>query len=446
MSPDLERLLRESREALPVPDEDASERARRRTLSTLRTRRTRPRALFLAGATVVTAVILGVTAGSLNAPSVTAAQEPPLLGFVPESGWFALQAAPRATAGQQTTAVAANIPFAADDVVSGFVEPSGLPYSTLLTLPPGGIVIVLNMTPESELHYAPIPTNPEYPERVLPLRLRDAVPLTRWGAQVRPDQPTAQYQLRAKLVGQHVDVYVYFGVVRPSQAQLQEAQRQLSGLVVRERDGAAASSASSSSQHKEVVLDRSYACSSVLLGGVYELESKAHAGWPGDAEWSKLPYAVVATGGWAGPAYPVAPRNSLAWISAGAPSSSTTVGMGDERFPPTAGGTLGVNTTLCKPSLASVPLASPAEAGTHAPPEQFGFECVAPRQLFLRIRATLDEAAVLGKRARYFRATDAPVRDAELVVRAPSGALLTHASVERFGDARLYAAKECTPR
>ena len=86
------------------------------------------------------AIVLGVTAGSLNAPTGTAAREPAVLGFVPEPGWFALQSPPPAVPGQQTVAVAANVPFARDDVIHGLVEPSGLPYSTLLGLPPTGIV------------------------------------------------------------------------------------------------------------------------------------------------------------------------------------------------------------------------------------------------------------------------------------------------------------------
>ena len=154
MSSELDRLLGGGRDARPVPDESATERARRRSLAAVRSRRRRARIVVLAGATLVTALALGVSAGSLNAPGVTAAREPAALGFVPEPGWFALQSPPPATRGQQTVAVAANVPFAADDVENGLVEPSGLPFSTLLTLPPEGIVIVAAMTPAAETHAA----------------------------------------------------------------------------------------------------------------------------------------------------------------------------------------------------------------------------------------------------------------------------------------------------
>ena len=233
MSSEFERELRDAREALPMPDESSTQRARHRAVGSLRRRRRRTRALVVVGAMLASAVALGVTAGSLNAPSGTAAREPAVLGFVPEPGWFALQSPPPAIEGQQTVAVAANVPFAADDVEDGLVEPSGLPYSTLLTLPPEGIVIVSTMTPQSEPHYAPVPTAPEYPRVELPLRLRDALPVLTWGAQVRPDQPTAQFHMRAHLRGYNVEVVVYFGTPRPSAALMREAQSQLSGFVFR---------------------------------------------------------------------------------------------------------------------------------------------------------------------------------------------------------------------
>ena len=97
------------------------------------------------------------------------------------------------------------------------------------------------MTPETSPHLAPIPTNPVYPKVELPLRLRNGVPWVQWGAQVRPDQPLAQYQLRASIRAYNVDVYVYFGTSRPSKSQFDDAQRQLDGLVVRSQQSASAS-------------------------------------------------------------------------------------------------------------------------------------------------------------------------------------------------------------
>lgn len=446
MSSDLDRLLQEARDALPAPNEPSTERARHRALAALRTRRTRPRVLVLVGATLVTAALLGITAGSLNAPSVTAAREPAVLGFVPEPGWFALQSAPPAVEGQQTAAVAANVPFAPDDVLNGLVEPSGLPYSTLLSLPPHGIVIVMTMVPDSEPHVAPVPVNPLYEERELPLRLRDGVPLLQWGAQVRPDQPLAQYQLRARLVEQNVDVVVYFGTARPSASQMRAAQRQLARLVVQQQGGGATSAGAAPEIATTAVIDRTYSCDAVLLGGVYELKSRAHAGVPSGSGWSKLPYAVVASGGWAGPmtGLPNAPGNSLAWITAGTPSSSTTVDTEAEVFPVLGGGTLGMNESLCRPSRAKVLLGRAGLRGGDAPQDAIGFECVAPRRLLVRFRATVQGSTALRERAQIFLATNAPARDALLVARTPAGKLLAYASVDRLGRAQLYTAKGCT--
>ena len=152
MSSELDRLLRDAREALPGPDDAATARARGRAIAPPRTSRARGRILVLTGATLVAAIVLGVTAGSLTAPTGAAAREPAALGFVPEPGWFALQSPPPVVPGQQTVAVAANVPFARDDTIHGLVEPSGLPYSTLLGLPPKGIVVVASMTSDTPPH------------------------------------------------------------------------------------------------------------------------------------------------------------------------------------------------------------------------------------------------------------------------------------------------------
>ncbi len=360
MSSDLERMLRDAREALPEPGDDTTQRVRGRSVSTVRRRRRRARIVVLVGAMLVAAVALGVTAGSLNAPTGTAAREPAVIGFVPEQGWFALQSPPPAVPGQQTAAVAANVPFAADDVVHGLVEPSGLPYSTLLSLTPRGIVLVATMTPETSPHIAPIPTNPIYPKVELPLRVRDGVPWVQWGAQVRPDQPLAQYQLRASIRDYNVDVVVYFGTSRPSKRQLDEAQRQLEGLVVRSQQSASAPARAGAvdSTAALAVIDRTYVCNTSILGGIYELKNRAHGGVRSGSGWSKLPYAGASSGGWAGPltGLPNAPSNTLAWITAGAPSASTTVGGDGEVFPVLGGGTIGVNSSMCRPSKAKVAL------------------------------------------------------------------------------------------
>ena len=447
MSSELERMLRDAREALPEPGEDATQRVRGRSVATVRRRRRRTRVLVLVGAMLVAAVALGVTAGSLNAPAGTAAREPAIIGFVPEHGWFALQSPPPAVPGQQTAAVAANVSFAADDVVHGLVEPSGLPYSTLLSLPPRGIVLVATMTPETTPHLAPIPTNPIYPKVELPLRLRNGVPWVQWGAQVRPDEPLAQYQLRASIRDYNVDVVVYFGTSRPSKSQMDEAQRQLNGLVVRSTQSAQpdASTVPVAPVVPLTIIDRTYSCEAALLGGVYELKTRAHAGIRSGSGWAKLPFMVAASGGWAGPVHGLrhAAGNSLVWISAGQPSASTTVDLDSQSFPVLGGGTLGVNSEACRPSRAAVLLTSAGLRGGTLGRDSAFIDCPSPKRLLIRFRATVEGSSALRDRALIFSATNAPVREAKLAVRAPSGKALAYADVAQSGKTRLFTAKEC---
>ena len=446
MSSDFERLLRDAREALPLPDEESTERARSRAVASLRTKRRRARVLVLAGATLVGAVALGVTAGSLNAPSVTAAREPAELGFVPEAGWFALQSPPPAIQGQQIVAVAANVPFAPDDVKDGLVEPSGLPYSTLLTLPPSGIVIVATMTPETIPHVAPVRIGPHYPRVELPLRLRDALQVVRWGAQVRPDQPTAQFHLPVHLRGYNVDVVVYFGTPMPSGALMREAQRQLSGFVVRsegsEPRGAATVAAPSETR---ILLDRTFSCGTVPLGGLYQIEARAHAGDRTAGLWSRLAYAGVSTGGNGGrPDTSIPPVSSLAWISAGVPSPGTTIDETYDAFSAQTGGTLGRNTELCRPATERVGLSRAGLRGGDVGRQARTVDCDAPRRVIVRLRATAAGNAALRERGRIFVATSTPIVRAELAVRTPAGKLLVYATVDQSGRARQYvAARGC---
>jgi hypothetical protein len=442
VSSELERLLRDARRALPEPDEGAALRARRRALGTLR-QAPRTRALVLLGATLVAAVALGVTAGSLNAPSGVAAREPASLGFVPQPGWFALQSPPPAVRGEQTVAVAANVPFAPDDTVHGFVEPSGLPYSTLLTLPPRGIVLVATMV----LPSIPVSMS-DYRETKLPLRIRDGATYVQWGAEVRHDQAIGQYQLRATIHGYNVDVVAYFGTPQPGAALVDEAQRQLDELVVRPAEPpqpAVAGPASSTA--KLAVIDRTYACATVILGGIYRVESRAHAGRRTHSEWAKLPYAVFASGGVArAPGVDATPENSLAWVTAGDPSPSSTIDLEWLAFTARAGGTLGVNRALCNPARASVSLSPTGLRGGAVGSAGATVDCDAPNRVYVRLRASVRGSTALRKRARLFLATNAPVSEAKLAVRTPSGRLLAYADLADSGRARLFTAKGCTPR
>jgi len=270
-----------------------------------------------------------------------------------------------------------------------------------------------------------------------------------WGAQVRPDQPLAQYQLRARIREFDVDLVAYFGTSRPTKAQLDEAQRQLDGLVIRSAKGIQppATAIAGSERRSLAVIDRTYSCATTLLGGLYEAKNRAHAGIRSGSGWAKLPYAVVASGGWAGPltGLPNAPNNTLAWITAGRPTASTTVGGNSEVFPVLGGGTIGVNKDVCTPSSAKVPLTSAGLRGGAVSPEWVALDCPVGKRVLVHIRASVDGSSALRERARIFLATNAPATQAKLAVRTPTGRLVSYADVSASGKARLFTAQGCGP-
>jgi hypothetical protein len=244
-------------------------------------------------------------------------------------------------------------------------------------------------------------------------------------------------------------VTVYFGTARPASELRAAAQRQLDGFVVRPDHAGAVARPAAPQRPADVlaVIDRTYSCKTVILGGIYEVETRAHAGIRAGQAWSKLPYAVVSSGGWAGLliGYPYARDNSLAWITAGRPTHDTTADVEGENFPVQTGGTLGVNQSLCNPSRAPVPLRSAGLRGGVAGEDGKVFDCSGLRSILVRIRATTLSAASLTRRGAMLVATNAVVRRGELAVRTRTGQLLAYAEVNDSGRSRLFTAKGCSP-
>jgi hypothetical protein len=221
MSSDFDRLLRDARRALPAPDELTTQRARDRALAAVRRRRLRrPAAAILAAALVA----LGVAIGALLSPSGSAAPAPTGLGFLPARGWSVLQNGGDGTPVRPAVAIAANVELSPDD------DPDGLPLSTLETLSPDGVVIVTSFIARGDEVYF----DRYFPARRLPLRAADATRGIDFGAEVRPDRPLGQYQLRAAVNGHNLDVNLYFGRASPTPALLAAAQQQLDRLVVQQ--------------------------------------------------------------------------------------------------------------------------------------------------------------------------------------------------------------------
>lgn len=185
-----------------------------------------------------------------------------------------------------------------------------------------------------------------------------------------------------------------------------------------------------------LVLDRTYSCATVLHGGVYQLESRAHPGARASGSWTKLAYAGLRTGVFSG-----GTGNLLAWISAGKPTRTTTVDQEFWTFDVRTFGTVGIRGGLCNPTKASVPLGPAGLRGGAAAPLGGEYQCEAPRRILVRIRAILSSRASL--HGREFESVHVPVREAKLAARTVSGRPLTYATVSQSGKATQFTAKGC---
>jgi hypothetical protein len=186
------------------------------------------------------------------------------------------------------------------------------------------------------------------------------------------------------------------------------------------------------------VLDRTYACSIALHGGIYQLESRAHPGARTGGAWSKLAYAGLRAGVFSG-----GTGNLLAWISAGKPTKTTTVDQEFWTFDVRTFGTIGISGRACNPSRATVPLTAAGLRGGGAAPLGSELKCDVPRRVLLRLRAVLAARASL--RGREFESVHLPVREAKLAVRTLAGRPLSFATVSETGKATLFTAKGCRP-
>jgi hypothetical protein len=186
------------------------------------------------------------------------------------------------------------------------------------------------------------------------------------------------------------------------------------------------------------VLDRTYSCSIVLHGGIYQLESRAHPGARTGGAWTKLAYAGLRTGVFSG-----ATGNLLAWVSAGKPTKTTTVDQEFWTFDVRTFGTAGIRGDLCNPSRAQVPLTSKGLRGGPAAALGDELQCEAPRSVLVRLRAVVPARAAL--RGKDFESTHLPVLEAKLAVRTLAGKPLSFATVSQTGKATLFTAKGCVP-
>jgi hypothetical protein len=398
-------------------------------------------------AALVLAAAIGVGVGTLIAPTGTAARGPVGLGFLPEPGWYALQSSARATATTPAIAMASSVPFHPDDDIGGSAESSALPYATLLTLPPRGIVITATFMPLSSHPYV----QGMYIPVKLPLKLDDTVRENRFGSQVRPEEPLGHHRLNATVNGHQIDLHVYFGTPDPPSRMRSEAQRQLNKLVVRtmrdpnaRRSPSRAATPSAQSSAAAVTIDHTLLCTVRTHGGIYEVEARAHAGFRVGSRWAKLAYVTLTSGGAGGSLsgnQAVSP-NALFWMSAGNPDEHTTVDNDFWTFPPRGSGTLGYNRARCTPTRRQVALARTALQG--APASALGEErdCTTPTRVLVRVRARLQSQGALRKRGD-FLSTGVPLLDAKMSLRTLSGKPLVYAEVFQSGKTPFFTSRAC---
>ncbi|MBA3401686.1 MAG: hypothetical protein H0U05_06820 [Actinobacteria bacterium] len=190
------------------------------------------------------------------------------------------------------------------------------------------------------------------------------------------------------------------------------------------------------------IVDRTFVCAHGALGDLKEIEARAGRGIrEGRSKWKQLPFAVVATGRatnslsrWGRLTY------SYAWITAGEPSSTTTIDSEWRKIGVPA--TLGVSAKACARATSRVPLSAAGLSGGGASPFGEEFDCPTPRRFLVRVRATLDSPASLRTREG-FLATRVPVREAQLAVRTETGRPLMYAEVLESGKASLFTASGC---
>jgi hypothetical protein len=421
------------------PDRSGESRARalllRRISDSGRRRPWRPFHLRLGLALALALLVgsgFGFALGTASTPSGDAASAGAGLGFLPARGWNVVQAATEATQVQEAISIAANLPISRDDVAAR------LPYSTMLTLPPNGVVIVASFTARGNKW-----RDQSYPRHALPLRLRDAAA---GSIQVRPESPLGQYQLQAAVNGHNVDVNVYFGTPYPAPALITAAQRQLDRLVVRssmvsdraaERAfpiQAAGTGVAAPLRTAVRVVDRRFVCTLVApLGTTRDLDVVASPRVI-DPYWNITTPAFIGSSSGRVLAGPVSDRSNLVFVRA------RPHHFRDRTLPPG----VYVNLASCSRTSKAIELTS---RGLPGPSVQFhqDAECALRGRVLVRVRASLQTAAAWRPIQEGYVGAQANVRDAQLAVKSErTGKPLAFMQLGAAGKTRSWVVRGCS--
>lgn len=208
---------------------------------------------------------------------------------------------------------------------------------------------------------------------------------------------------------------------------------------------AAVASETGRAQARSSVIDHTYSCTTALTGGLRQIQARAHAASGPQTKREKLAYSAVSSGGSGGtPFVDAPPENSLAWITAGRPTATTTLDDAWLSFTARAGGTVGVNRELCFPTSRRLSFTRSGLSGGRVGRQAIGYECEVPRRVVVRIRAVVDGGAALRERGSIFRVTNATARTAKLVVATPNGLTLAYSEVSESGRASLFTSVGCS--
>ena len=435
MNDDIDATLRErfSKQAAALPGPDLADVRRRARDRGPAPRRRRPwqtpqiRWAFAVAVALLAGSGLGFALGSSSTPAGTAATGPVELGFLPARGWNVLQAATKATRVRPVRqAIAANVPLRPED------DADGIPYATLLGLPPNGVVVVANFTSGT------------LSRGELPLRLRDASPNS--DAQLRPTNPLGQYRLSAEVSGYGVDVDVYFGTRRPAPAMITAAQRQLDRLVVQSVGAsnpveeralpirpARTPRIAVAGEATSRIVDRTFRCTPFALGdGLRDLNAIA---WPLDSKEFQNPnpspgYLGVSSGGFS-------PTSDLISVRADA----------WQRFRnrPRIPEGVYVHARRCSAArVVSIPL---SPRGLPGPPVHFGDDvsCTTRGRVLVRVRAVLQSAAPWQRIDRTYAGARRKVVEAAVAVKSESRRRpLAFIELGPGGKTRLWVSSGCT--
>jgi hypothetical protein len=379
---------------------------------------------------LVVAIGLGAGLGALIAPSGTAASGPIGTGFLPGPGWTVLQTGADATPQRQALAVATNVPLHPEDSARGIHNSSGLPYSTLLELPPGGVVVVALFTRRESEPWADV----DFPKRDLPLRVLEALTSISYGYQIRPERPLGQYELRATVGSHHIVLHFYFGTSRPSPQLISAAQRQLDRLIVASTSAETATSprrpTATVARAASRTIDRTVVCS-VVQGNPREITVGAQPGTRLFGDRSKWKFRANASFSDSKAASP----GTYAWITAGWPPDQ-------QLGRPASAQSLSI-TTRCRATSSRVPLSSAGLSGGTVSPVGDRYDCVIAPKVLVRIRGVFRVPSSLRRGRAEELVARGPVREGYLAIRTLSGKPISLARIFESGKARLLVGSSC---